>query len=287
MGENSGDFVMPSPFPGMDPYLESPDIWPDVHHSLAGEIRSVLNQLMPGRYYARVEMRPEVGIVEEEGATRRIIPDVAIVRQPRKGSGGEAAVLEAARTELSQFYEFTFRDEPMEHQFVEVRDAAQGHKLVTLIEIVSPSNKRRGPDRDSYRQKQREVLASDASLIEIDLLRGGQRLFDEPGMELFLARLQPRPEYVVLVNRAWRRGEASRGYQVFPAALRDPLPCFPVPLREGETEIPLDLQFLLNRIYDEGPYRRGAVNYAQSPDPPLDAEDMAWATELLQAAGMA
>src|SRR5690349_9486225 len=99
---------------------------------------------------------------------------------------------------------------------VEVRDASQGHKLVTLIEIVSPTNKRRGPDRDSYRQKQREILASDASLIEIDLLRSGQRPFEEPGMVQFLASLRPRPDYLVMVNRAWRRGEPSRGYQVFP-----------------------------------------------------------------------
>ena len=72
---------MPSPFPGMDPYLEAPDIWPDFHDALAGEIRGALNQTLPAPYYARLEMRPEVGIVEDGGYTRRIVPDVALVRR--------------------------------------------------------------------------------------------------------------------------------------------------------------------------------------------------------------
>jgi hypothetical protein len=59
---------MPSPFPGMDPYLEAPDIWPDFHDALAGEISSELNRTLPRPYYARLEMRPEVGIDGQEEA---------------------------------------------------------------------------------------------------------------------------------------------------------------------------------------------------------------------------
>jgi hypothetical protein len=274
---------MPSPFPGMDPYLESPDIWPDFHNRLATQMSSLLNLSMPPPYYARLEMRPEVGVVEEEGYTRRIVPDVAVVRHPWGSSNaGATGVLDAPRADISKFYEFTSLDESIQHQFVEVRDASRGHKLITLIEIVSPTNKRRGPDQDSYRQKQREVLASDASLIEIDLLRSGGRLFAEAGLYPHVARLSPPPDYIVLVNRAWRRGKASRGYQIFPVTVRELLPCFPVPLREGEKEVLLDLQFAFNRAYDEGPYRRGAVDYRSPPDPPLAEEHQAWATELLQ-----
>lgn len=275
---------MPSPFPGMDPYLEAPDIWPDFHQALAGEIRGLLNSKMPAPYYARLEMRPEVGIVEEEGYTRRIIPDVAVVRPPGRGSGaGTTAVLDTPRVELSKFYEFTLLDESIQHQFVEVRDASRGHKLITLIEIVSPTNKRRGADQDSYRQKQREVLASDASLIEIDLLRSGGRLIAEPGLDSLVSRLSPPPDYLVIVTRAWRGGETGRGYQVFPATVRELLPCISVPLRQGENEVLLDLQYVFNRAYDEGPYRRGAVDYRSPPNPPLAEEDQAWAAGLLKA----
>src|SRR5687767_8133112 len=98
---------MPSPFPGMDPYLESPDIWPDFHHALAGEIRGQLNKTMPAPYYARLEMRPEIGVVEDEGSRRRIVPDVAVVRHAGVTSGaGAAAVLDLPRSEASKFVEF-------------------------------------------------------------------------------------------------------------------------------------------------------------------------------------
>ncbi len=74
---------MPSPFPGMDPYLEAPDIWPDFHDAFASEIRALLNQTLPAPYYARLEMRPEIGVVEEDDNPRRVIPDIAVVRHPR------------------------------------------------------------------------------------------------------------------------------------------------------------------------------------------------------------
>src|SRR5438034_9405998 len=95
---------MPSPFPGMDPYLEAPDIWPDFHEALAGEIRGVLNQTLPAPYYARLEMRPEVGVVGLEAAaeyTRRIVPDVSVAQPPRSGGAGGVAVLELPRSAIS------------------------------------------------------------------------------------------------------------------------------------------------------------------------------------------
>ena len=55
---------MPSPFPGMDPYLEAPSIWPDFHHKLAAELSTELNGSLPSPYYARLEMRQELGIAK-------------------------------------------------------------------------------------------------------------------------------------------------------------------------------------------------------------------------------
>ena len=266
---------MPSPFPGMDPYLEAPDIWPDFHDALANEIRNELNHSLPAPYYARLGARPEEGIVEEGRTRLQMIPDISV------------AVLDRPRRDVSKAIEVTLQDEPIRHHFVEVRDAKRGHALVTLIEILSPSNKRPGPDRVAYRAKQREVGDGGASLIEIDLLREGERVYPEPGLAAVIEEIEPRGDYLVLVNRAWKRGAVGVGYEVFPSVIRDWLPCIPVPLREGEDDTPLDLQYVVNRAYDGGPYLRGAVDYARPPEPPLKTDDADWANALIRARGLA
>jgi len=97
-------------------------------------------------------------------------------------------------------------------------------------------------------------------------------------------RLDPRPDYLVLVNRAWQRG-VEMAYQVFPVAVTESLPCIPVPLRQGQEEVPLDLRYVFGRTYDGGPYRRGAVNYGQPPAPPLPGELAAWAEQRVREQG--
>ena len=157
---------------------------------------------------------------------------------------------------------------------------SNGHKVLTVIEILSPSNKGQGNDREVYETKQREVLESDANLIELDLLRGGSRIIPDRHIKTLIERLRPSPAHVVLVNRAWRRGSGALAYHVYPVGLRDPLPCIWVPLKENEDEIPLDLQYVFDRAYDTGPYRRGAVDYAGPvPVPALAEDDAAWAAE--------
>jgi hypothetical protein len=158
---------------------------------------------------------------------------------------------------------------------VEIRDGARGHVLVTLIEIVSPSNKRPGPDRRAYEAKQQEILQSDTSLVELDLLRAGEPLVGGPLIVQAAGRLEPRPDYLVGVSRAWQRG-AQLDYELFSVRLEDPLPCIPVPLREGEPEAPLDVQYVFDHVYEGGPYARGAVDYGVSPDPPVRPELADW-----------
>jgi hypothetical protein len=228
-------------------------------------------------------MRPEVGVVEEEGYKRRIVPDVAVVRRPPPEAGGGAvAVLEAPRTTISKSIDITVRSEPIRHAFVEIRDPTRGHKLITLIEIVSPSNKRRGVDRQAYLQKQREVLDSDANLIEVDLLRTGERLLSNLSLQQAIAQLEPPPDYLVLVNRAWQRVGDAVGYQIFPIPLAEPLPCISVPLRQDQDEVPLDLQYVFNGAYDRGPYRRGAIDYGQPPQASLPGEAATWVEQQLR-----
>jgi hypothetical protein len=267
----------------MDPYLEAPDIWPDLHDALAAEIRGALNQTLPSPYYARLEMRPEVGIVDEGPAARRIVPDVAVVRRPgAETPTGGVAVLDTPRVEISPSVEVTVRSEPLRHAFVEIRDPSRGHRLVTLMEIVSPSNKHPGVDRRTYLMKQREILDSDANLIELDLLREGDRLLANLALQSAVAQLEPSPDYLVLVNRAWQRAGDATAYQIFPILVTEPLPCIPVPLRQDLEEVPLDLQYVFRRAYDSGPYRRGAVDYGSPPRSPLRGEAVAWAEERLR-----
>jgi hypothetical protein len=276
---------MPSPFPGMDPYLEAPAIWPDFHEALAAQLRADLNGTLPAPYYARLEMRSEVGIVENAGVPHRIVSDVEVVGSPNAIPAEHmVAVLppQAAASPVT----VTVRVDPIRHSFVEIRDPGQGHQLITLIEIVSPSNKRPGADRRAYLQKQREVLDSNASLIELDLLRSGDRLLPYPDLDEAVGRLEPAPDYLILVNRAWKRAGAAMDYDRFPIRLADPLPSILVPLREGQQEVALVLQQAFTRAYDAGPYRRGAVNYTAPPVPPLHGEDAARAELLIRESGL-
>jgi hypothetical protein len=265
----------------MDPYLEAPDIWPDFHESLATTIRELLNAVLPAPYYSRVQMRPEAGVVLEAGALHRIVPDAVVVRHAEK-PGTSTAVAEP-RTEITPGMEVRVRTDPFRHAFVEIRDPARGHKLVTLIEIVSPANKRPGPDRRAYEAKQEEILESDANLLEIDLLRSGRRLLPYPDLEAAVHEL--RCDYLVLLNRSARRSGTGMDYTLYPISLRETLPCVPVPLAGSDPDVPLDLQAAADRTYRGGPYLR-AIDYTREPEPPLEREDASWAGELLRSAGM-
>ena len=183
---------MPSPFPGMDPFLEAPDIWRGFHHSLADEIKAQLNAVLSSRYYADVEVHT---VLEEVGVATAttIYPDAAVSETTFSAPPGMTAVaIPAAPIQRLAML-------PEEHKMrtVEVRTTATG-TLVTAIEILSPVNKR-GDGLSLYRTKRKSLLRADVHCIEIDLLRGGER----PGWEVKDPPLVC--EYIVLVNRAFRQ----------------------------------------------------------------------------------
>jgi hypothetical protein len=269
---------MPSPFPGMDPYLEDPGIWPDVHDALAGEIRRTLNKDLPSNYYAQLGVREEIGIIGE-GVSRRMVPDV-IVQSASPIREGGVAVLAEPRVEVDPYVEIEVVNEFQEVNSVEIRDASRDHEVVTIIEILGPTNKRRGPDRELYWKKREEVLASETSLVEIDLLRHGDRSFYGPTIYGRLVEFDPPADYLLLVNRSWKRG-LQTSFQLFPSYVRNPLPVISIPLREGEVETTLDVQYVFSRAYDSGPYRRGAVDYSSDLDGPNDF--VTWARERVRA----
>jgi hypothetical protein len=149
--------------------------------------------------------------------------------------------------------------------FLEIRDR-RDRRLVTVIEVLSPTNKTPGPDRDQYVSKRREILGSRTHLVEIDLRRGGVR----PPLDGL-----PECDYYVLVSRYQDRPEVG----VWPQRLRDPLPTIPVPLTDPDEFVSLDLQRALHQAYDAANY--GKYIYADRPQPALPPADAQWAEQLL------
>lgn len=270
---------MPSPFPGMDPYLEGPDLWPDVHHGLIASVQDQLNsKLRPLRYVARVELRTFMFEPGDPASELYVIPDARIVERDTRaahsaelagGGGTAAAVLALAEpVDVTGLAPTMARD-----RYLEIRDPAN-RRVVTVIEILSPSNKIVGSaGRRAFEQKRGEVGDSDASWLEIDLLRRGTPTVNFPTV--------PRSAYRAYADRTTADG---RRQLAWPIGLRQRLPLLPVPLRPGEADVPLDLQAVLDAAYDRAGYDLD-VDYARPPAPPLDPDDAAWADALLRERG--
>src|SRR5271165_5590193 len=150
---------------------------------------------------------------------------------------------------------------------LEVRDRL-GRELVTVIELLSPSNKRAGEDREAYLAKRRELLRSPAHLVEIDLLRGWTPMPQEG---------RPACDYSVMVSRAEKR----RAADFWPIRLRDRLPVIPIPLRLPDAAARVDLQEALHHAYD-GPGYEYFI-YRGEPEPSLPPNDAAWARQFVPA----
>ena len=264
--------VMRSPFPGMDPYLER--YRGDVHSSMVTFAKVAIQRQLGGDLIARSEDR--VYIDDEDSLRRQIrIPDVRVVQQgiadiPFQPASGvaiaEPTVLEVEGDEVAE-------------SFVQILDTADGNRVVTVIEFLSPSNKTDTAGRASYRAKQDECLEARTSLVEVDLTRAGQRRLLMDMLSLPAGR---RGEYMVSVWRAYTGKFGRReGYGL---ALRDRLPGVRIPLRKGDPDVILDLQSLVDQAYEAGAYGR-ALDYARPLDVPLEADDAAWADGLLRAAG--
>jgi hypothetical protein len=243
---------MASPFPGMDPYLENQDLWRSFHHHLAEDIVNVLNAALSDRYFADVEIHTTVE--ELDIATKTVYPDAVVVEIAPHARPSTSAAIAIPEAPIQRTATVTA---PTKLRAVRVYETASRH-LVTSIELLSPVNKR-GQGLEKYRQKRRRLLLSDAHLIEIDLLRGGQR----PGWEVNEPALDT--DYVLLVNRA-DAGE-RRVSHIWPVALNEPLPILPVPLLPPDPDVPLDMAFIQKNIYARAVYSR-RIDYTQ-PVPPL------------------
>jgi hypothetical protein len=258
---------MPSPFPGMDPYLEVPDIWPDFHASLAVEVKHQLNRQMSPAYYATVEIQT---VVDEAGVdvSHTIRPDVSVYETPEVpelvGAGPTALAIPAAPI---------VRLAPMPIRYRSVRIyRVDTRQLVTTVEILSPTNKRPGKEGLSeYRHKREQVLRSRVHLVELDLLRSGER----PGLELVAEPIDT--DYILLVNR----DGVERISEIWPVALNEALPLIPVPLLPPDPDVPLDLNEAIREVYAGSRYERRIRYQPPIPPPPVRPSLAAFVENLL------
>ncbi len=254
-------------FPGMDPYLEDPLIWHPFHQRFVVHLADHLQPLLEPRYITSTDARVYV----EGPEHREIAPDIWVRRNPRQNAGQPTAVLEATPEEV--------RMPAMEiHETcISILDRTSGQRVVTAIEVVSPTNKYPGAGRSSYLQKQSEVRASQTHLVEIDLLRTGRHVLTVPE---WLARGRGEYDYLACVNRASNPRDVCEIYRI---ELRQRLPRIRIPLTEGDADVVADLQAVFDYTFRLGSYRNW-LPYDRPCIPPLSPGDQAWADELIRSA---
>jgi hypothetical protein len=258
---------MLSPFPGMDPFLEH-QVWADFHSDFIVALRAELMPRLRPRYVARVEERVYV-IQEPEETVGSIRPDVSVWESGshEPGSGGFDASITATLVEPVTIP--LAMPERVLETFLEIR-LLDSRELVTVIELLSPTNKRSSSDgRREYLTKRDAVLSSSANLIELDLLREGRRL-------PMGKRLPPAPFYVI-ESRAAKRPLAD----VWPIPLRQPLPNIPVPLAGTDPDVRVDLQSLFASVYERAGYDY-SVDYTRAASLRLSSLDEEWVRTRLQ-----
>jgi Protein of unknown function (DUF4058) len=256
---------MPTPFPGMDPYLERPGLWEEVHTGLIAEIQQFLAPLVRPRYRVAVERRTYLAVLSSNDLVGK--PDVLVVSPAREP--GQAAPAHASVTVAPQVAELPMAEEVIE-RYLEIRAVTTG-EVITVIEILSHSNKSSRQGREQYERKRLVVLASLTNLVEIDLLRAG-----DP-MPMRVADTSTLGDYRLVVSRSQHRPRAD----VYLFGVRDPIPAVPIPLRPGEAEPMLALNQIVHNLYDQAGYDL-AMDYSQPPVPPLAGEDAQWAAQCVQ-----
>ena len=252
---------MPSPFPGMNPFLEQPSVWHDFHTRFAVALADQLSALVGTAYLVRVE--EHVYLHELSAAERQLIgrPDVHVSPQAPKTSSSTTTLSAPCRGRF-----LTPVDEE-KVRYLEIIERS-GRRVTAVIEILSPSNKLNGPDRDSYLSKRLAYLRGDVHFIELDLLRGGPRMPID-GM--------PACDYCAAVSTVADRPNGG----IWPFGLREAMPIVPIPLRRDDPAAPLDLKAALDRVYDAATYRYEI--YQSEPVPALSHADAGWAAEILKA----
>ena len=249
---------MRCPFPGMDPYLEDPAIWPDFHARMVNALCDTLLDRLPPGYDARIDER--VRLVIPEGPARTRFPDVGITRRSDAPLASAPAPSPTALMEPVELPEA----EPVRTYYVRVVHGPE-RDLVTTIELLSPANKS-GVGLAEYEERRAELIRAGVHVVELNLLVGG----DRPALQSDW----PAGDYYAMVIRSGRKPAAG----VTAWSVRSPLPTVPVPLRAPDPDVPLDVQEALEQVYSDGRYMR-RVRYDEPCQPPLSPVDQQWANE--------
>jgi hypothetical protein len=248
----------------MNPYLEQPDVWHDFHSRFVCRLGDTIARLVRPKYVTKVD---ENVYIHEVPADERWLlgrPDVSVVAGDERAAGS-AVTIASSSIEARAIGKLLPSSDRVAEPFIEIRDAVD-RELVTVVELLSPTNKRAGADREQYLAKRRLLLSGNVHLVEIDLLRGDARMPVENLADC---------GYCVLVSRSYQRPQV----ELWPIELREPLPVIPIPLQRGDLDATVDLQALLHDQYDAAGY--ADYIYQGNPRPPLSPSDKKWAAEYL------
>lgn len=259
--QSDEDALMPSPFPGMDPFIES-QRWEPFHASLIPVMQELLVPQVRPRYTVDIEKYVYL-VDDDENPGAQVAPDVFVYEQSEERGRPHGAVVATLEPQV-----LMYPMPPQVEQKYLVLRTREGAEVVTVIELLSPWNKTRPHGIREYLQKRMEYVHAPVSIVELDLLRGGTRL--PPVDDVVDA------EYFAIVGRAGLRPRA----EVYSWTLRDQLPVIPIPLRDSEPDVPLALDEAFNRVYERGGYDY-TLKYDHAIAPPLSTDQMQWVRQCL------
>ena len=262
-----------NPFPGMNPYLEAPRLWPEVHNKIIAEMHRYLRRRLSFRYSVIMEERLGIGVnAPDEPAVRYIVPDLAVTGSDaahRPDAAPEYAVAEQDAGAVAVLLPIR---ETVAEWYISIA-AADSNETVTVLEVLSPSNKRAGAGRNQYLDQRGGIIESAVHLVEIDLVR--------QGLPMPCQGYDADAPYRHLVSRWSTRPWAA----LYPFGLQSPIPDVTVPLLEGDAEPKIPLGALLHNLYRDD-YYANYVDYGSDPEGPLFNDDRRWLDGLLRAKGL-
>jgi hypothetical protein len=248
----------------MDPYLERRGVWEQVHTDLIVSIRRFLTPLLRPHYHVGIEERTYLSVLPSDDQNTGM-PDI-LVAAPLFPTGAATPSTMAASVAGAPVVAQLPLPEEVKERYLEIRTIPD-QQVVTVIEILSPTNKTTREGREIYEKKRLKVLGSLTHLVEIDLVRAGQP---------FAMKAPRQSDYRLVVSRSQGRPYAD----VYLFGLRDLIPDLPIPLRSGETEPLVPLNQILHEVYDQGGYDL-IIDYKQPPQPPLSEVDIEWTAGIL------
>jgi hypothetical protein len=253
---------MSSPFLGMNPYLENPDLWSEVHHRLITAIANNIESHLHPKYRVAIEKRTYR--IDSEDSLLINGYNLAILLQQKYQNSATTIENKSVTVTLPSPLE-------IKEGYLEIREVSTG-KVVTIIEILSPTNKKSKEGRKSYLDKRDKIFESDTNLVEIDLIRTGE--------QMPMITHIPDTDYRILVVRSHRLPSA----QLFPFSVRETIPNFTIPLQKSEPEIEVNIQTLLLAIYEKARFDL-TLDYNIPPIPDLSVENQEWMDLLLKEQG--